>query len=421
MKKNTLGMTLLMLLVTVGVLAYFGLQAYRYYADPLTTTLAYPYEVKEGVDLSGYVVRKEQVLPDDTGGLLRLQRSEGERVSVGGTVAVVYADQSSLDRQNEIETVKTRIEQLEYAQKAALGSEVSLKLDAQILQSILRYRGNLSSDRLYEAEKDGGELRSLVLKRDYTYSDNEDLSGQIEAQKERLDALQAQSAASVRRVSAPVSGLYSAVVDGYETVLTPESVQSMTPAAFAAVRPEEGERSQMGKLILGDSWYYAAAMKTAEAEKLAQQKDLTLQFAKSGEREFPVTVASIGPEEQGRSVVVFQSKTYLPQVTLLRQQSAQVVQTTFSGIRVPKEALRAARILQDGEGQRSTEETLGIYCIVGLEARFKPVEVLYTGESFLLVRSAEDAGERTRLRPGDEIIVTAQDLFDGKILNEAAQ
>ena len=75
------------------------------------------------------------VLPDDTSGLLQLQRAEGERISDGGVVALVYADQASLDRQKEIRSLQTQIEQLQYAEEAALGAEVSLRLDAQILQT----------------------------------------------------------------------------------------------------------------------------------------------------------------------------------------------------------------------------------------------------------------------------------------------
>ena len=138
MKNNSLGTKLLMTAVILGVLTYFGIQAFRYFDDPLTTTMAYAYEVEEGVDLSGYVVRKEQVLTDDAGGLLRLQRAEGERVSAGGVVAAVYADQATLDRQNEIDALQARIGQMQYAQEAALGSEASLKLDAQIMQKVNR-------------------------------------------------------------------------------------------------------------------------------------------------------------------------------------------------------------------------------------------------------------------------------------------
>lgn len=141
------------------------------------------------MDLSGYVVRQEQVITDSSGsGLMQIQRGEGERVSAGGTVAAVYADQASLDRQNEMEQLRIQIEQLQYAQEASLGSEASLKLDAQIMQSILDYRSSISADKLYDAEKEGAQLRALVLKRDYTYADTGDLDAQIaQLQKSAAD------------------------------------------------------------------------------------------------------------------------------------------------------------------------------------------------------------------------------------------
>ena len=427
MKNNSLGMKILMAAVTLGLLAYFGLQGYLYFSDPLTTTLAYTYQVEESVSLSGYVVRQEQVLEDDGGGLLRLRREEGERVSRGGAVASVYADQSSLDRQAEISTLESRVEQLQYAQDAAGSSEVSMKLDAQILQNILEYRRCLTADRMAKAETYGSQLRALVLKRDYTYSENEDLSGQIEALQAQIKELKTQAAGSVRTVTAPVSGLYSAVVDGYETVLTPESLSDMTPSQLSAVRADSTVSSGVGKLILGDSWYYAASMSAADAEELQEASDalkkagksLTLRFAKSVERDLPVTVSRIGPEENGRCVVVFEGKTYLSRLTLLRQQSAQVVWDSTEGIRVPKEALRMEKVTVNSEGQRVTEEATGVYCVVGMEARFKPVEVAYNGSSFLLVRSAapEDR-ENLRLRPGDEVIITANGLYDGKVVGQ---
>ena len=416
MKNNSLGTKLLMAAVILGLLAYFGIQGLRYFDDPLTTTLAYAYEVEEGVDLSGYVVRREQVLTDDTNGLLRLQRAEGERVSAGGVVATVYADQASLDRQNEIASLQTRIEQLQYAQEASLGSEASLKLDAQIMQSILDYRGSLAADRLHDAEKQGSELRALVLKRDYTYSDSKDLSAQIGELQDQLKALRSQSASTVRKISAPVSGLYSAVVDGYEAVLTPDILAELTPSRLSGLQADGTVHSQVGKLILGDSWYYVAVMRTAEAEELAESGSLRLQFSKSVERELPVTVASIGPEENGRVVVAFEGRSYLAQLTLLRQQSAQVIRTTYSGIRVPKEALRASKTIQNKDGSRTVEDMLGLYCIVGVEARFKPVEVLYNGDGFLLVQPVETGSESTRLRAGDEVIIAANDLYDGKVV-----
>ena len=254
MKERTLGTKILLALVTLGVLAYFVIQAVRYFGDPLTTTMAYQYEVELSTALSGYVVRDELVLPDDTNGLLQQQRSEGERVSDGGTVALVYADQASLDRQQQIQALQTQIEQLQYAEEAALGAEVTLRLDAQILQNIQDYRKALAADRLDTAEDVGAELRNLVMKRDYTYADTADLSAQLEELQSQLNSLRAQAGSSVRRITAPQAGLYSAVVDGYEAVLTPESLKELTPSRLAALKPDEsGLPNHVGKLVLGDT------------------------------------------------------------------------------------------------------------------------------------------------------------------------
>ena len=418
MKNSSFGTKCLLLAVTLGVLAYFGIQGLQYLGDPLTTTLAYNYQVEEGMDLSGYVVRREQVLADETSGLLRLQRSEGEKVGAGGTVALVYADQTSLDRQREIDELSGRIEQLQFAQEASLGSEVSLKLDAQIMRSLLDYRAELAAGRLDNAEEHETELKSLVLKRDYTYSDTEDLSGQIAELQSQLKELKAQAASSVRAVKAPVSGVYSAVVDGYETVLTPGLLADMTPSQLNAVQADETLTSQTGKLILGDSWYYAVTMSADQAKALRDSGGtMTLRFAKGVEQDQTVTLYAVGPEEQGRVVVTFRGAYNMAQVTLLRRQSAQLIWRTVAGIRVPNEALRAANTKVDQEGNRTTVESLGVYCVVGMEARFKPVEVLYSGDGFVLVRStAASDQESLRLRPGDEIIISAKDLYDGKVV-----
>ncbi len=425
MKEKTLGTKLLLAAVTLGVLAYFSIQAVRYFGDPLTTTIAYQYQVEMSTVLSGYVVRDEAILTDDTSGLLQLQRAEGERISDGGVVALVYADQATLDRQKEIQSLHTQIEQLQYAEEAALGAEVSLRLDAQILQTIRDYRGALAADRLDTAEDCGAELRSLVMKRDYTYSDTEDLSAQMAELQSQLSSLRAQAGSSVRQITAPQAGLYSAVVDGYENILTPESLETLTPRTLAALEPDESLRSnRVGKLVLGDTWYYVTALEESEAQTLQESGRLKLRFAKGVGRDLSVKLTYISEAEGGRVVAVFQGDTYLSELTLLRQQSAEVIRQTTTGIRVPKEALRVReRTVTDEDGNESVVSETGVYCMVGMKARFKPVDVLYSGDDFALVRSTLDTAEEVsktqeqiRLRAGDEVIITAYDLYDGKVI-----
>lgn len=416
-----IGTKIWMLVITLGVLTYFGVQAMNYYDDPLLTTLAYTYQVENGSQLNGYVVRSEQVLSDEGNGLLRLERKEGERVSKGGIVAVVYTNRDAYDRQAEIERLDEQISQLEFAQESMLGTEATLKLDSQIMQNILRYRSAVAVDRLDGAEEHGQELRSLVLKRDYTYSDDENLSEQVKALRAERKALSAKSEGAVRNIKSPSSGLYSAVVDGYETVLTADSLSDLTPSRMADLQPDPGVNSAVGKLIIGDTWYYAATLDAKEAAVLKERAadlereegSLLLRFAKNIDRDLPVTIQSISAEENGRCVVVFRGKTYLQELTLLRQQSAEVIYETVDGMRVPNTALR----VDVHKEEDSTEEirTVGVYCIVGTKALFKPVKVLYSGDDFSLVR-ATATSEKLRLRTGDEVVVSAKDLFSGKVI-----
>ena len=123
-------------------------------------------------------------------------------------------------------------------------------------------------------------------------------------------------------------------------------------------------------------------------------KGLKLRFAKGVSRDLDVELLSVSEPEGGRVTVVFRGDTYLPELTLLRQQSAEVIRRTTEGIRVPIEAVRLReRTVTDEDGAETLVRETGVYCIVGMEARFKPVEVLYSGEDFALVRSTLDTAE----------------------------
>lgn len=420
MKNSSLASKFLMAAVTLALLAYFGIQGYHYFADPFSTTVAYSYQVEDSLSVTGYVVRQEEVLPDSDSGLLRLSRAEGERVSVGGAIGTVYADQASLDRQNEIDSLRARLEQLRFAQEAAVGDQVSLKLDSQIMEGILSLRQDLTADHLAAAEEHVSSLRSLVMKRDYTYTETEDLSGRIAELESQVKSLQSQSANTTRRITSPDAGIYSAVVDGYETVLTPDTVGALTPSELNSIQADSSLTSRVGKLIRGDDWYFAVSLPTAQAEALEEDGGAVLRFTKDVERDLNVTVESLGPEENGRVVVVLQGREYLSQLTLLRRQSAELILRTYEGVRVPREAIRAEKATLNEEGERTEADAVGVYCVVGMEAQFKPVEILYQGEDFAVVRGTGQT-ERSRLRAGDEIIITANDLYDGKVVGQAVE
>ena len=405
MKNSSIGFKITTALLCLAAVGYFCLQGYLYLTDPFSTSPAYTYQVEQSVTVTGWVVREEQVLTAPDAGILQLSRSEGERVSKGGQVAMVYNDEAALRRQEEIETVTARIEQLKYAKESAMNSEAVLRLDNQIITGILELRSAVTAHRLDTADTSLSELRTYVLKRDYSYSGGEDLDAQLKELEAQLKTLQGQAVTTRKQVRAPVGGLYSAVVDGYETVLTPKTVVGMMPEDIDDLRRDSSVSSRVGKLVTGDTWYYLFSAPAESLGKMAQGQKVSLRFASAGAEDLEMRVDSIQVDENGRAAVLLSSKVKQSHITLLRLQSADIIWNTIEGIRVPAAAVRV-----DEDGRT------GIYCVVGMNARFKPVAILYTGgDGYVLVRGLSDS-EKTRLRAGDSVIVTAYGLYDGKVV-----
>ena len=107
MKQGAVLNRIVMLLFLAAILLYFGGAAWRSFRDPYPTVQAYSYQVDDTAETTGYLVRREQVLTG-SGGVVRLLPAEGEKVAVGATVAMLYADEASVERSDRLEALTTQ-------------------------------------------------------------------------------------------------------------------------------------------------------------------------------------------------------------------------------------------------------------------------------------------------------------------------
>ena len=424
MKENNFVWKILGAAGVAAVLVYFGTVLAGYLLNPLTTAVAYPYQSDEAITVSGYLVRREEVLPSYDG-LLFISREEGERVSAGGSVGVVYHSQEALEQARQLQQLRLQLEQLEYAQSVASGSQEALQLDSSIAQELVALKSAMASERYSAAEDAAAALETYVLKREYTYSGEGDVEEQLAGLADQIRALSASTRQSSTAVTVQEGGYYSALVDGYESVLTPDLLEELTPGQLRSVSPDASRTSNAGKIIYGNQWHYVALLSEADAGQLWEGAEVSLRFVSGLEKDVPMTVERISTAENGQRLVVLSADRYLSVTTLLRDQSAQIILQSYSGIRVPKTAVRVLDVTRENEaGEEEAVSLTGVYCRVGAAARFKPVDILYQGEDYYLVSPAPDrmgslseTGRELRtLRNGDEVVVTAKDLYDGKVI-----
>ena len=393
---------LLAVVILAGILLYFGGQIYRYYDDPLSTTRVYAAKTEESIHTDGWIVREEETFHIGSGILVHPLK-EGERVGAGQTLAAAYNSAGALDTVKALEQNKLQLQQLEFALDTYLNPDAALKLDSSITDALLALRGDVSQGDYSAASENLSALKADILKRSHSYSSAAEVQEQIEAVRGEIASLQ-ESLSNVTTVEAKRPGTYAAVADGYEKVLTPEFLKDLTPSALSSVH-KESVSADVGKLIYGATWYYAATVSEADAARLQETGNVTLRFSKGLEQDVAAWVESVSAPENGKCAVVLGSTKYMAQITQLRQLQAEIILNSYTGLRIPANALRL-----DAEGRS------GIFCLVGFTAQFKPADVVYQGEGYTLLRPAKGSEGSSLLRVGDEVIVTSKELYDGKMI-----
>lgn len=392
-------------LIIAAIVVYLICSAWMGMRDPFEFTVAYTDTMETSVDTAGWVVRSEVAVTGGEG-MVQLKREEGEKVGKGQELAVVYQDESYVEKQEELLKTQSELSALQYATYDQSPSGVIL--DDQMLTAMTDLRTASSSGNYTSLSEQTETYRKLVLRREFLVSSEAtaemtQAANDLQAKYDQLQAGQAQATT----VTAPSSGLFSSYVDGYESLLTPDDLEGLSPkdlAAFSQLTPQT-DTNCLGKLVTNAAWYYAITVPGEVIGRFSVGGNVDV-FFDSLSQTFPMEVDSVGEVQQGQAVVILRSTQNDTQAEDLRQESGRVIFYSSEGIRVPKEALR---ISENGEQ--------GVYVVVSQKARFRPVKILAEDDTSYLVKAAPLNEEDSRiLKEGDEIVLAAEELTDGKVV-----
>ena len=385
MKRSDFFIRLTIVVFFLAVVSYIGVSIYNAVINTYITTVALSISVENSYPAQGYIVRSETVIKEGGDTAIPIV-NEGEKVASGQAVAVEYTSSEALANASEIRDLRLRIAKLETPGASA----DKARSDSVTALAAAVHCGDLS--RLDEL--------SLNIET-YIFEENAPPEKELPALQARLAFLESRST-GMRTIYAPVSGVFSHVVDGFEHI-EPKMITDIHPESlinlFAAPSPASGA----GKLITEFKWYYAAIMDSGDAAHLSVGRKLNLQFSGAYNEGVQMLIESTGWRSGGQCIVLFSCDRSVHDITQFRSLRADVVFDVVSGIRVPKEAIHL-----DDNGATF------VYLQTGARAERVNVEILHdTGESYL-VRDGAETG--SPLRAGATIIVKANKLFDGKIV-----
>lgn len=403
----------IMLVLFLGIVAYFAVYAAGVFTGGYETAVVYNYSSQRTIFAEGYLIREETVLQEG-GDLEEIVVAEGENVAVGDTVAHVYDSQEALEQHRELEELEQELERLDYMRSRGTEDSDAMRLNEEITSAITDLKGDVAQGKFTTIEDQIDDLKDMVFRRDYATSTDSTISQQIQDVNSRIVQLQNATAAETSTIKSPVAGIFSASVDGYESSFDIDTMTELTPADIRAMGDKQAEPSgkELGKVITSFTWYYVASMDQEVSKRLTTGDTATVNFeGTAGTQEMVVEHLSV-PDEDGKVAVVFSSNKNLSAVTLLRKQDVEVGYDSCEGLRIPAGALRADQ--QTGQ--------LGVYRITGAQAQWIPVDLVYSGEDYYLVQSVQTEDmtqweEANRLRSGDEVLVRGKGIYDGKVVS----
>lgn len=405
MKRESIIPKLITIVLTLLLCAYIGYQAYLALYNPVRTVSAVYTEVDDTVKIDGVVIRDESVMVKNYGsGVLEMNMYEGERVASGSAVAVVYTNEEAAKNSHEMAGLAVQIDRLSelYSQSGeSYDIDAANARIAEQATSIVRMQQEGISGNI-DTAVDALKLQTLV--REYIYRDKSDLLEVIDSLKAERKKLSAD--ASVKsRVYTSEAGYFSQASDGMESVMTRDLALNSSVSEFSETckKYAEADKNAIGKLISSNIWYFAAVIDESSAKRLKVGSEMTLKFQDKSLPQVQADVERITDPENGKCLVVFECNTHISDFTKVRKVTAEAVIKTYSGLKVPREALR---VNESGVN--------GVYCLIDSQVKFKPVNIIFEKDSYYV--SSYDTADTKSLLLYDEIVVSAKNLENKKIV-----
>ena len=418
------GVLIAFLLLAAGYVLY---QAMHVLFPQNVYETALPAVISDTVDADGVLLFDESYVAGS--GNLGYLAADGERVSAGTAVAEIYSNASQASLRQQLTQLNDQIDLLQRSQNtAALQLDSLLKERAGALYDLL----DTLDDGDYKAVDDDSNAYQLAQNKLWVVTgDAANFTDQITTLAQQAQSVQAQLG-SPTQIAAPQTGYFvrasgsGRLNAGADDIL---ALSAQELQGYLDSDPVVALDGCAGKIVAGFTWRYVGVCSAKQGEKLLGQDGKPLRsaveisFPGRMENGLKATVAEVSMDaDSGLARFVLTCNSINGDVLCLNRAAARISVGERSGLRVPAAAVHYLK--EDGTEAETQGENYvpGVYVKLGNIARFcriDPVDAdhpLITDGDYILVLPEGTEGSVSKVRLYDEIIVSGQNLYDGKLL-----
>lgn len=414
-KRSLTGSRLIFLIIAAAVVLVLCWQVYSAFSNTYETTPAVQVTVNDSIMAEGWFFRDEITVSGSTGDAVKHIVYSGERVQQDAALAVVYSDEDALALSKQLDPLENRISLLETALSSAADGSDAAKLDQMIILSLQQMAEQAKSGSGSSLSNATSSLRTLALRREAGNADTTAITAERDALILERDSLNAQLAGHTTQLTAPTSGYFSEVVDGYEDLLTMDALSDLTVDRFRELTGTKVQPADdaWGKMIQGFSWYLVSEISAEDASRFSEGQSLRVNFTQAS-LETPVTVHAVLKERgSDRALLVLEGTEFNSEMVSMRQQPIEIILATYTGLRVPK---KAVSVQETTDSNGVTTRTTGVFILSGSFQKFKVINKLYEADDYYVVE--QSATDVNMLVEQDQIIVSGKNLQNNMVVKK---
>lgn len=394
------------LLAGLLLLVYLGYHTFVVPYTSIKTEQATAHTARETiVSDKTFIIRSEKTVSSNVAGSYRYNINNGERVANNGTIADIYPSAAAVESLSRIDDIDRQLANLKSLSSIAGGSVSDIgQINNQIDDCLFNMLKSVENNDFSELGNNARTYLSAVNRRLAVTGQQIDFSQMISALETERASLQSAVSAPVGTVKAPSAGYFVTSVDGYENVLTPDGISTLTPEIFDSVEPSAVDSSAVGKVVSDVTWYIAVKVGFEESLQFSVGNSINIEVSSASVVTVPAKIVSINKSESaGDAVIVFSSSFMNGDLSSLRSPSVRIIVKSVSGLKVSSAAIKVS------DGKK------GVYVSNGSTVSFVPVTVLYNGNGYVVCERGDPLKEGLHIY--DDVVVKGKDLYDGKSIS----
>lgn len=356
-------------------------------------------------------MRKETVLSARYGGSAVATAKDGEKVGINDTVVRIY-DAGNSQTADRIKEIDEEIDLLrESLSDGTLSLYDSTSVDALIISLMKSIRYADATGDYVSASSFRSELKKKLIKRNIMTATSLEVENMIADLSSARSSLMRSLGTCREEISAPASGYYFSLTDGYESAFTSDAALKMTYSEFSeltASAPDGTQTTSCGKIATEFVWYLACTVNRGEIGKIEEGETRKVSFIQNSNISLDMTVERTVADNGSDNILIVMSCDKMPRnFDFSRVQRIEILKKEYSCFKIPISAMRVI------DGIR------GVYVLDGSTVYFRAVSVLTQNDDAYLaeISPEEESGEYKWLKLNDNIIIEGTGLYHGRILS----